>query len=127
MTHARGEFLRFCLVGCIGFIVDAGLTLGVTWALGASAFVARLVAFGVAATVTWGLHARFTFGKPQQTSSWLHYVLLTSTGALINLIVYLVWLHFAGATPAQILLGVAAGSGVALGFNFFASRRWIFR
>lgn len=126
MKRVRKEFLRFCLVGGLGFVIDAGVTLAMTWAVGASALVARVPAFLIAATATWLLHARFTFSKPQRASSWLRYVLLTAVGALINLVTYLAWLEMTGIRPLQVVLGVAAGSAVALTFNFFASRRWIF-
>lgn len=126
MNARRSEFLRFCLVGGIGFIVDAGVTVAMTWAIGASALAARIPAFLIAATVTWLLHARFTFGKSQGASSWFRYLLLTAVGALINVATYLAWTKVAGMSPAQVVLGVAAGSAVALAFNFLASRRWIF-
>jgi len=84
-------------------------------------------AFLIAATVTWLLHQRFTFGTRQRAGSWLLYVLLTTFGALVNLAVYLLWLNIAGsATPLHVVLGVAAGSAVALVFNFVVSRRWVF-
>lgn len=127
MKGARDEFLRFCLVGAVGFVVDAAITLAMTWALGASALLARVPAFLAAATATWVLNARFTFDRPRRAGSWLRYVLLTAVGALINLITYLAWLRMTDMSPLHVLVGVAAGSAVALAFNFFVSRRWIFR
>ena len=127
MNRTRGEFARFCGVGGVGFFVDAGITLLLTTVAGMPPWLARMPAFLVAATVTWLLHQRFTFGKRQQAGSWLLYVLLTTFGALVNLSIYLLWLKIAGsATPLHVVLGVAAGSAVALAFNFVVSRRWVF-
>jgi putative flippase GtrA len=127
VNRARSEFARFCGVGGVGFLVDAGLTLLLTAVAGMPPWLARIPAFLVAATVTWLLHQRFTFGKRQPAGSWLLYVLLTTFGALVNLSIYLLWLKIAGsATPLHVVLGVAAGSTVALAFNFVMSRRWVF-
>jgi putative flippase GtrA len=121
------QFGRFCLVGGVGFIVDAGLTLLITQGFGLSPVLSRAVAFASAASVTWALNSRFTFRSRGGLGSWMPYVLSTSIGALVNGGIYLLWLHLAGRTAAQILVGVALGSAVALVFNFTIARRFIFR
>jgi len=89
---------------------------------------ARLLAFLVAATAGWWLNHQFTFQTraPVSASSWLRYVVLTSAGAAINIACYLGVVRVLGTSPLHLLAGVAVGSVVAMGFNFWVSRRWVF-
>jgi putative flippase GtrA len=57
------RFLRFCLVGAAGSLVDAGLLQALVTLAGANPFVARVSSFLAAATVTWRLNRCFTFGR----------------------------------------------------------------
>lgn len=122
MMAADGAFLRFCAVGAVGFVVDAGLTLLLSQGLQWTPVASRIVAFVVAATVTWLLNRHYTFRSQAGLRSWAPYVMATGVGALINIGIYWLWLRVAGVAPAAILGGVALGSGVALAFNFFVSR-----
>ena len=122
MQSTSGAFLRFCTVGVVGFLVDAGCTLLLSQVAALSPLPARIAAFIVAATITWGLNRRYTFKSMAGLGSWVPYVLLTGVGALINIGVYWTWLAWAGIGYLSIVGGVAAGSVAALSFNFLASR-----
>jgi len=122
MAVASGAFLRFCLVGVVGFVVDAGLTLLFTQAAQWPPLPSRVAAFLLAATATWLLNRRYTFRSTAGARSWMPYVAATSFGAVINISVYWLWLGIAGESPAAILGGVALGSVMALAFNYFVSR-----
>ena len=122
MQSTSGAFLRFCTVGVVGFLVDASCTLLLSQVAALSPLPARIAAFIVAATITWGLNRRYTFKSMAGLGSWVPYVLLTGVGALINIGVYWTWLAWAGIGPLSIVGGVAAGSVAALSFNFLASR-----
>lgn len=122
MAAVSGAFLRFCLVGAVGFVVDAGLTLLFTQAAQLPPLSSRVMAFLLAATATWLLNRRYTFRSTAGMRSWVPYVAATSFGAVINVSVYWIWLQIAGESAATILGGVALGSGVALAFNYFVSR-----
>ena len=131
LTTARGALagsalLRFALVGCVGFAVDAGLTLLLHAGAGLGELQARVPAFLVAATVTWWLNRHFTFRARVGAASWLRYVLTTGIGALVNIACYLGVVRLLGTRPLDLLAGVAVGSLVALAFNFWVSRRWVF-
>jgi len=121
-----GELLRFCLVGTVGFVVDSGLTMMFTQFFGVIPVTARIIAFIVAASVTFLLNRQFTFRSTVGAIAWLRYLVLTALGALINVGVYLLWLWHAGHAPIHIFLGVAIGSICALAFNFIFSRRFVF-
>lgn len=125
-AELAAQFLRFCMVGGVGFLIDAGMTLWLTSRMGLNAMAARVLAFLVAASATWALNRSFTFASAAGAASLPRYVVLTATGAFINLGVYWTWIAQAGRAPLQLLLGVALGSVVAMGFNFFVSRRFVF-
>jgi putative flippase GtrA len=122
----RSQFLRFGLVGCVGFTIDASLTLLFHGPLGLGEAPARVLAFFVAATVGWWLNRSFTFQVQSGASSLVRYVAITSIGAAINIACYLAVVHVLGTQPLHLLAGVAVGSIVAMGFNFWVSRRWVF-
>lgn len=122
----QSQLLRFSLVGGVGFVTDAGLTLTLHSAMGLGETSARMLGFLSAATVTWWLNLRFTFQARGGTSSWVRYVAITSLGAAINIACYLGVVHLLGTQALDLLAGVATGSLVALGFNFWVSRRWVF-
>ena len=122
MSFGVEAFARFCAVGVVGFVVDAGVTLALTQTAGWQPLPGRVLAFVLAATVTWALNRRFTFRSKAGAATWAPYVALTGVGAAINVGTYMAWLWFAGEDASSILVGVALGSVVALGFNFAASR-----
>jgi len=122
VSSGFGAFARFCLVGVVGFVVDAGVTLVLTQAAGWPPLTGRIFAFVIAATVTWSLNRRFTFRSERGASSWGPYVMLTGVGAGINVGAYMAYLWLAGESGVNILTGVALGSVAALAFNFFASQ-----
>lgn len=127
-TMLRSQLVRFGMVGCVGFAIDASLTLLFHRQLELGEASARVLAFLVAATAGWWLNRRFTFRTqaPVSASSWLRYVVLTGAGAAINIACYLAVVHVLGTRPLHLLAGVAVGSVVAMGFNFWVSRRWVF-
>ena len=128
--HGIGdEFARFCLVGAVGFAVDAGLLQAVVWA-GLDRYSGRVLSYLAAATTTWILNRNFTFraaGAGAMHRQWARYVEVNALGAGINYLVYAGCLLASTTAYRYPALGVAAGSGVALLFNFAANRYLVFR
>ena len=122
------QFIRFCLVGTLGFVTDFGVLYAVVKGLGMGPTGGRIVSFLVAATVTWKVNRHFTFVKEGAGSvrEWLHYLALTGIGGFINMAVYQTWLWFTDHGTLNLFLGVVAGSAVALLFNFVISKRAVF-
>jgi putative flippase GtrA len=119
-------FFRFCLVGAIGFAVDAGCTLAFTQLLGWPPALSRVAAFALAASTTWFLNRSFTFRSAASAATWLPYVLLTAFGAMLNFVIYMAWLAAFGTRPVDIFLAVASGSAAALALNYAISRKHVF-
>jgi putative flippase GtrA len=128
-----GQSWRFLIVGTIGFVVDAGLlVIGMAF-LGLGHYSGRAVSFMAAVCVTWWLNRTFTFralgapGSGRKASilkELATYVLFQSVGIAINFGVYSALIQRSATFYDQPALAVAAGSLVAMVFNF-ATARWI--
>lgn len=127
---ARGiaghSFFRFCLVGALGFLVDAGVLMALL-ALGLLGPIsARIVSILVAVTMTWVLNRVLTFRSddPRYLFEWSRYALVNGIGALVNYGCYVACLLLIpGIAP---LLALAVGSAVALLANYLGSRHFVF-
>ena len=121
------QFLRFAVVGTIGFVVDAGVLLYVL-SQEIGFYSARAVSFLCAVTCTWLLTRVFTLRDRNagRLGQWAHFASVNLVGGLINYGIYavLVWqLAFVQTWP---VLGVAAGSIAGMFVNFTLSRRYVF-
>ncbi|MCF6328558.1 MAG: GtrA family protein, partial [Henriciella sp.] len=76
---------RFGVVGGLGFVVDAGLTVTLIQA-GLDPFSARLIAIALAMLVTWRLNRAVTFGSSDtsQKTEGLRYSAVAVSAAAIN-------------------------------------------
>jgi putative flippase GtrA len=125
------EFLRFGVVGTLGFLVDAGVLLAAI-ALGLGPWLGRLVSFLMAATVTYTLNRAWTFrqrtgGGGASAGQWARFVVVNLGGFAANYGTYAVLLATSATVAAWPVLGVAAGSIAGLGVNFGLSRRFVFK
>lgn len=124
------QFLRFAVVGTIGFVADAAVLHLLIQVLGMGPFLGRLISFFVAATVTWILNRTYTFrahGNRKRSGEWVRYVFVNGFGGAINYGVYAACIVSFGLVREYPFLGVAVGSLVAMMFNFFANRHLVFR
>lgn len=123
------EFIRFCLVGGLAFIVDAGL-LELLVAAGLPAGAARAISIAVALQCSFFMHGAFTYRAHRGfcVKSWQRFMLSNLLGAAINYGIFVALLQAAlGNTPqTDRLLALVAGTTVALFFNHWANRRFAF-
>lgn len=119
------SFLRFGMVGCVGFAVDAGV-LQLLLLAGWGPVGARAVAIPVAVFATWVLNRSFTFPEAQSgpaLASFLRYAGVSAAGAGVNFVVYAA-LVLVGVQP---LLALVAASVVAMAVNYLGSKHFAFR
>jgi len=124
------QLFRFGVVGTAGFAVDAlVLTAGIAAGLGP--WLGRIVSFLAAASATFALNRAWTFRDRQSAApvgtQWARFVALNLGGFALNYATYAALIGAAPLVAAQPVLGVAAGSIVGMGANFFLSRRYVFR
>jgi putative flippase GtrA len=124
------QFLKFALVGVIGFCVDASvLLLAVRW-LPINLYEGRIISFLAAVTVTWILNRTFTFQRPKTQSylmEWVRFASSNAVGGLINYATY-AWL-IAAVVPIRHMppVAVACGSLAGMIVNFSMMKLFVFR
>lgn len=122
-------FLRFCLVGGVGFLVDAGVLQLAVSVFFMDRYLARVMSFLIAATIAWLLHRVFTFRdrSPRRARQLLAFIGINVFGAALNYGIYAALISGGGLFWEYPALAVAVGSGVALILNFTLGRKFIFR
>ncbi len=127
LTARRSPFLRFCVIGALGFLVDAGALFGLIERFDMAPLPARVISILIAVTVTWALHRRWTFRSddPQRLAEWSRFLAVSLVGAALNYAVYAAVLLGVPGTPP--LLALAMGSVLALAANYAGARLWAFR
>lgn len=122
------RFVRFGLVGALGFVVDVAILYPVA-RLGAGWVIGRLCSWLGAATFTWAVNRRFTFAVARAPSvrEWAAFLAANSTGGLVNYGVYVALIETLPHIAAHPFLAVGAGSVAGLVVNFAMSARFVFR
>jgi putative flippase GtrA len=123
------QFLRFAIVGTVGFVVDAAVLYALIYGLGAGPYLGRLASFLAAASMTWLLNRRFTFPDTRRQPAhrqWTVFVAFMALGGLLNYGTYALVVTLAPDYPVTPLLAVAAGALAGLALNFTTSRLFVF-
>lgn len=123
------QWLRFGVVGSIGFVIDAGVLQLLLW-FGLGPYQGRLLSFLAAATATWLLNRRYTFphrGSAPVHREWQRYVALMTFGGAVNYGAYALCLMNWSLAQAYPAIGVAVGSLIAMTVNFFSAKYLVFR
>lgn len=128
-TKSYRQFISFCVVGAIGFLVDVGLLYLFSPWLGW--FAGRVASFVGAATATWILNRHITFSADisrQRYSAWQQYwryMVAMLGGAVANYLAYTTTLLLTDVQWAPIL-GVAIGSLCGMAINFASAQKLVF-
>jgi putative flippase GtrA len=123
-------FLRFGLVGTVGFLVDGGLLQALVGLAGWGVIHARVLSFPVAVFATWLLNRHFTFDQANNgaaSRSFARYVAVSLGGASVNFTIYTVLVLSVAPMAALPIVPLAIASIVALAFNYFGSKHFAFR
>jgi putative flippase GtrA len=126
--RALGEFLRFGLVGALGFIWDTATVYALAPWLGL--YLAGIAAYVVAASINWMLNRIWTFrGAPRQRAAlqWARFLAANLVGFVLNRGTYATLIATFVTCRTYPVLAVAAGSLAGLMANFLLSRRYVYR
>lgn len=124
------SFVRFGLVGTVGFLVDGGLLQALVGLAGWGVIHARILSFPVAVFATWLLNRNFTFDQSNDgaaSHSFARYVAVSLGGASINFIIYTALVLSVASMAALPIMPLAIASIVALAFNYLGSKHFAFR
>jgi putative flippase GtrA len=126
-----GHFVRFCVVGGLGFIVDFSVLKTVVY-LGMSPIGGRGASFPVAVTATWLANRFWTFQHHQGAKrSWLRelstYFAVQSAGFAANFAVYTAMIWAIPALHGRLLPPMVAGTAAGLVINYLGAKHIVFR
>jgi putative flippase GtrA len=130
-NHAAtiNQFLKFGIVGFLGFGIDSGfLYLGIH-ALGLSHVAAGLFSFPFAVLFTWVGNRVFTFrdaASMPAAKQLVKFIVVCVIGLVFNRGTYSLLVTYVPFVHTNWVLGVVAGTGVGMFFNFFAARKHVF-
>jgi len=117
-------FIRFLIVGGLGFVIDSGITLTLIY-FGLSAFIARLPAILAAMAFTWLANRRITFRlgtKPSGKEVMRYFTVAISMACfnyfLFSLLIMLSW-------PAFLAITFATAAQTVL--SFYGYKKLVFR
>ena len=123
------QFGRFAITGGIGFLVEAVVLTLLVSVSEMNVYFARSISFSIAVTTTWLINRHFTFAgfqRKRKGKEYFLYFLVQTIGVLINLFVFFLVLSAYPELRSLVVIPLAAGSAVAMFFNFAASRVWIY-
>ncbi len=129
LPPAYDQFAKFCVVGTVGFLADAGALYLLMSFLNMDPYTGRIFSFLFAATVTWALNRVYTFRSSASaplTRQWARFVTANAFGGILNYGVYSALVLSGGWFIKAPVLAVAVGSIAGLAFNFTVSRKYIF-
>lgn len=123
------QFIRFSIIGAIGFIIDVTSLYLAMHFLGLGLYSGRLFSYIIAASCTWALNRLFTFDShpdDKKIKQWGKFLLINTLGGSVNYLTYALLVSQFNLFNTYPALAVALGTIPSLIINFSASRKWIF-
>jgi putative flippase GtrA len=122
------RFLRFSVVGTLGFVVDAGVLQILISFGGLGPILARAISIPTAVLATWLLNRTFTFRSDGPAlASLVRYIAVSIAGAAVNFAVYTTLVLVSPLMAAHPVLPLAIASIIALVVNYLGSKHFAFR
>jgi putative flippase GtrA len=131
LPEGQRQFLKFCLVGGIGFLVDSGTYWTLIRGLGVDpGYAGFLSIFVFGMTTTWLLNRSLTFRDRRGGRVWAEYLRFAAANGIGNSLNWGIRTVLVDAIPLfhrLPVLGVIAGTAIGLIFNFTSAKYFVFR
>ena len=131
LPEAHRQFISFCIVGGIGFIVDNGSLSIMVRGFGVDPVVGRVFSIAVfGMTATWLLNRTFTFRNRRNQPIWqeyLRFVTANGVGNLSNFVIYTLLVKNVAFFTRIPELATVIGTAVGIVFNFTGTKYFVFR
>jgi putative flippase GtrA len=129
----RHSFVRFAVIGGLGYLLAIVLLAIGTGMLKLEFAAANAITIVLTMVFTWLGNRYFTFrnrrahGLPAILQEWLKFMGANGLGALVNYLCALALVHYAAAPFSNAFVAQASGVLAGLVFNFTLSRTLVFR
>jgi putative flippase GtrA len=130
---SRLSFLRFAVIGGLGYFVDAGVLAFGTGVLKLEFEAGRAFSIFVAMAFTWLGNRYFTFrtrrarGFSPAMREWLKFIGANSVGAVVNYGISVLAVHYGPPPLDNKFIAQACGVLAGLIFNFTLSSKMVFK
>ena len=121
------SFIRFGIVGSLGFCWDTGTVYALKGIAGI--YIAGACGFLVAATANWALNRLWTFRHLDHIAAHhqlLRFLMANFIGFIFNRGVFFTLVSISPLCRSQPVLAIVAGTAAGLSFNYFLSKKFVF-
>ena len=127
-TGLSQDFIRFGVVGTLGFCWDTATVYATKNHFGL--YIAGTLGFFVAATANWAINRIWTFRHRAHGAAhvqWLKFLAANFVGFIFNRGTFFALVTVSSLCRAQPVLAIIAGTTAGLVFNYFLSKKLVFR
>jgi putative flippase GtrA len=124
------QFAKFGTIGFVGFFIDLGFFHIGLDVLGLGHYGSALFSFPFAASFGWFGNRHFTFrGKREGTAhaQWMRFLTVCGIGLVLNRGTFSLLTATVPIVYTYPILGLLAGTGAGMFFNFFFSKKLVFK
>ena len=124
------QFLKFGVIGVLGFVVDFAMFHVGRDGLGFGAYGSAFFSFPFAVLATWVGNRFFTFRDKNAGAAHtqlMRFAAVCVVGLVLNRGTFSLLTYFVPLVAAYPVLGLLGGTGAGMFFNFFFSRLLVFR
>ena len=129
MSESVSQFVRFAAIGVGGFLVEASFVYFLNTS-GLDLISSKLIGYFFAVIFTWSLNRNVTF-KKFKSVNWIGELMMyfsaTFIAALVNNGSYILLIFLIPFFEAYPILAVAVGALAGMFFNFFSSKKIVFK
>lgn len=123
--------IKFALVGGSGFIVDFAVLYILFDVFDLDLMLARMLAFGVAASSNWIFNRLFTFRDKtlahRKTAEWLRFLASAVLSAIPNIGTFYLLTLFFPATWGYLIFAMVCGILIGYYSNYRLASGWVYR
>ncbi len=122
------DFIRFGIVGSLGFCLDTTTIYTLRALIGL--YTAGVMGFLISASANWALNRLWTFQHQNHESAhiqWPKFVVANAVGFTVNRGLFFMLISVSVSCHRQPVFAVLAGTMAGLGFNYFLSKKFVFR
>jgi putative flippase GtrA len=127
-TGISHDFIRFGIVGTLGFVWDTATVYALKGPAGL--YIAGACGFLVAATINWAINRFWTFRHLDHNAAHhqlMQFLAVNSIGFVFNRGTFFTLVTVSLRCREQPVLAIIAGSAAGLVFNYFLSKKYVFK